>query len=257
MQSIAVVWAGAIIANDSKAADGGDDAIVLAPKLDIVGVADGVGSWRAEGVLPVGYARSILQKSVELVRTGKLGLRDLLTQAYRDTESANIPGSTTVDLVRISSSQAKGIHLGDSGVMIIRKNQVVFQTNPLQSRFNYPYQLGAGHQTPADADLWQFTLKKRDWIIVGSDGLFDNLYPKEIVEILETAVNSTNAVDELLRAAYLASKDLKRWSPFAQNKYAATDFSDFDPIEFLGGKPDDISCIVGLVGGSTMSGVKS
>lgn len=247
MKSPDVSWAGAIIANDTKAADGGDDAIVLAPKLQMVGVADGVGSWRAEGILPVGYARSILQKSVEMVRVGKTGLRDLLTQAYRETEKESIPGSTTVDLVRIVGNQAKGIHLGDSGVMIIRDNQVVFQTNPLQSRFNYPYQLGAGHQTPADADLWQFSLKNKDWIIVGSDGLFDNLYPREIVEILETAVNSTNATDELLRAAYLASKDIKRWSPFAQNKYAATDYSDFDPIEFLGGKPDDISCIVGLV----------
>ena len=247
MKSLEVSWAGAIIANDSKVADGGDDAIILDPDFNVVGVADGVGSWRAEGILPVGYARSILMKSVELVHLGKTGLRDLLTQAYRMTEKEGVPGSTTVDLVRIVGHQAKGIHLGDSGVMIIRKDQVVFQTNPLQSRFNYPYQLGAGHQTPADADLWQFGLKPNDWIIVGSDGLFDNLYPKEIVEILETAVNSTNATDELLRGAYIASKDIKRWSPFAQNKYAATDYTDFDPIEFLGGKPDDISCIVGLV----------
>ena len=247
MKSLKVSWAGAVIANDTKAIDGGDDAIAIAHKENMVGVADGVGSWRAEGILPRPYAQSILQKSIEQVQAGKAGLRDLLFQAYKQTEKLGIPGSTTVDLVRILGSQAKGIHLGDSGVMIIRNNQVVLQTNPLQSPFNYPYQLGAGHQTPADADLWQFTIKKKDWIIVGSDGLFDNLYPKEIVEILETAVNSTNAVDELTRASYLASKDLKRWSPFAQNKYAATDFSDFDPIEFLGGNPDDISCIVGLV----------
>ena len=247
MKSTEVSWTGAIIPNDTKIMDGGDDAIVVSDILNVVGVADGVGSWRSEGILPVGYARSILHKSMALVQTGKSGWRELLNQAYRATEVEGIPGSSTVDLVRIVGNMAKGIHLGDSGVMIVRNDQVVFQTNPLQSRFNYPYQLGAGHQTPADADLWQFSLKKKDWIIVGSDGLFDNLYPKEIVEILETAVNSSNATDELIQAAYLASKDIKRWSPFSQNKYAATDYSDFDPIEFLGGKPDDISCIVGLV----------
>jgi hypothetical protein len=102
-------------------------------------------------------------------------------------------------------------------------------------------------------------LKSGDYVVLASDGLWDNLYSKEIALLLDDEKTPEQIATDLTVAAFFASDDPKRWAPFGQ-KYVEklygqqNPFSDAtldnDPgppplIEYLGGKPDDITVLVG------------
>jgi len=84
-------------------------------------------------------------------------------------------------------------------------------------------------------------------IVVASDGVFDNLYIKDIKLCLQPQIDSNGFLSDLQEAANcLAEKseklgdDSTYFSPFAKN---ARD----ENIHFTGGKADDITVIVAQV----------
>jgi protein phosphatase PTC7 len=62
--------------------------------------------------------------------------------------------------------------------------RVKFRTPQLEHEFGCPYQLGHHRyaNSPADADLSTLPVVAGDIIIMGSDGLLDNMSDKEMVQ---------------------------------------------------------------------------
>ena len=159
-------------------------------------------------------------------------------------------GSTTVLLAHEDYEGLKIAQVGDSNLVIIRNNYIMFQTTSQQHSHDQPYQIGKdGKESYDDARLYTVPVLKDDIIILGSDGLWDNLYPSQAVQIISgmDITKPSMMAHSLAINAYNSSHDETLWSPFTQRAYeegilAPTDFQDS-----LGGKPDDITVVVAVV----------
>lgn len=91
-------------------------------------------------------------------------------------------GSCTCVILEMNEqeSQVNTVNLGDSGYLWVRKEGVdgvpKFETKSQQHSFNFPFQIGYGGDDPARGDIAMHQVKDNDIFIVGSDGLWDNLY---------------------------------------------------------------------------------
>ena len=90
-------------------------------------------------------------------------------------------------------------------------------------------------------------MKDRDIIVLGSDGLWDNLYDMKIIELIRPFIRDADViVDPELVAEVIASEAEKYslnqgyLSPFAKG---AREFYH----DYMGGKPDDITVIVAQI----------
>ena len=63
---------------------------------------------------------------------------------------------------------------------MIRSGQVVFRTDEMQHAFNFPLQLGthSRDEPMKDAKRYDVGVGRGDVVVVGSDGLMDNLVSK-------------------------------------------------------------------------------
>jgi protein phosphatase PTC7 len=139
-------------------------------------------------------------------------------------------------------------NLGDSGYLLLRKQGLdlvsIFRTKEQSHSFNFPYQVGTGGDDPAVADTQDHTIQDRDIIVLGSDGLFDNLFDIKIIELLRPFLRDRDDILDPSLVAEIIAKEAERYSynmnyvsPFA--KGAHEHFYDYS-----GGKPDDITVIV-------------
>jgi protein phosphatase PTC7 len=72
-------------------------------------------------------------------------------------------------------------YVGDCSVMLIRGGRVSFVSHEQSHTLDYPFQLGTGSaDTPKDGVRRLIPVEKGDLIVMGSDGVFDNLYPEQI-----------------------------------------------------------------------------
>jgi serine/threonine protein phosphatase PrpC len=86
-------------------------------------------------------------------------------------------------------------NLGDSGMMLLRNGAVLVRTIEQTHAFNFPRQLGTGSQdTPADADRTSLSARAGDLVVVGTDGLFDNMYDEEIIAFVLGALSVVSCV---------------------------------------------------------------
>lgn len=101
-------------------------------------------------------------------------------------------GSATASLAVLRRDELRVAHLGDCGLTIIRDQDFLFRSEEQQHSFNCPYQLGT-HPTsdrPNDAESYRIRVQRGDIVILGSDGLFDNLQDEEILEVVVAMQNS-------------------------------------------------------------------
>jgi protein phosphatase PTC7 len=68
-------------------------------------------------------------------------------------------------------------NLGDCSLLLIRNGNVVFQTKEMQHAFNFPLQIGthSRDEPMKDAEKSEVEVEKGDVVVLGSDGLMDNL----------------------------------------------------------------------------------
>ena len=84
-------------------------------------------------------------------------------------------------------------------------------------------------------------------MVVGSDGLFDNLYDIKIIELLKPFIRTS---DELLDPGLVAEILAKEAEKFSLNPSYVSPFakSAHDHFyDYAGGKPDDITVVVAQV----------
>lgn len=211
-------------------------------------------------------------------------------------------GSATALVASLDTTAAElGVaNLGDSGLRQVRHLQdpasclastrIVGRTKEQQHSFNFPFQLarlpepedfprllaeGQGslvravknappQDQPADADLYTFSVKEGDLIILGTDGVFDNLHDHEICQLAECTVSPFEAqqaldlksgklmspgssstdpakvAEAIAQAAFYRSRDKSARTPFTVNAKEAG-------RSHFGGKSDDITVVAAWV----------
>jgi serine/threonine protein phosphatase PrpC len=103
--------------------------------------------------------------------------------------AANVRGSATFCIVALDdASSAAAVtlrvaNIGDSGFMVLRDGRLVFRSEEQQHGFNHPFQLATRDEGNAVAEAQSYTLELQlgDVVVVGSDGLFDNVFDETIV----------------------------------------------------------------------------
>jgi len=168
--------------------------------------------------------------------------------------------------------------------------QIVARTTDQQHSFNCPYQLArlplpsdfprllaegkralvravqsfpsSKQDLPADADRYTFPIEEGDLIVIGTDGVFDNLHDCEVAQLGGAAVspfearqeldlktgrlsgegstNPSNIAEAIAQAAFYRSKDGSAKTPFAANAREAG-------LVHVGGKMDDITVVAAWV----------
>lgn len=269
----------------------GDGAAAAAEEIEdthlAFGVADGVYLWRWEGIDAGLYSRRLMGLASEAFadnegKTKTLENRwdswaaetdrpeQLLGAAFDGVSAEKIKGSTTacVAVVDAAHGVLRTANIGDSGFMLVRgdsgRREVRHRSQQQEHEFGRPFQLGHHEHSdhPSDAMLTTFPLEPGDIIVMGSDGLWDNLSEAEILEVIEKVFSTggsahggaaesptlmNRASREIVSAAYHASMDKKRTTPYS---LAATEWFD---MVYSGGKRDDITAVVVNVGGPERS----
>ncbi|KAI1795899.1 protein serine/threonine phosphatase 2C [Ganoderma leucocontextum] len=185
-----------------------------------LGVADGVGGWTESGIDPSLFSQALMfhaqryskvawpgepevdpmqeYEEREQVEGWELSPLECLESAYGGVlrERIVLAGSSTACILTLNASTGmlRAANLGDSGFLIIRGSQVIYQQRAQTHFFNCPKQLSklptaqkrfsrAVVDHPSDAELCELKLRHGDLIIVYTDGLSDNVFPSEMVAI--------------------------------------------------------------------------
>ncbi|CAA0817291.1 Probable protein phosphatase 2C 55 [Striga hermonthica] len=229
-----------------KEKTGGEDAHFICADEQVVGVADGVGGWADVGVNSGDYARQLMSNSVEAIRKSQGGDVDPLNVLEKAHAATSMMGSSTACIVALKSQNLHAVNIGDSGFIVIRDGRTVFESPVQQHGFNCPYQLerGPAGDLPSSGQVFKVPVVPGDVVVAGSDGLFDNLYNKEIATIVADAVKEGFGPDATARKiaefSRIRALDRKCRSPFS----VAAEQAGF---AFYGGKLDDLTVVVSYV----------
>lgn len=184
-----------------------------------MGCFDGVGGWSRDGIdsgLFSGQLALHSAKYLARLRSSDqtFDLRKTLEYSMNQIRERAVTGSSTACLASIDpiSKVCSILNLGDSGAMILRPTwstsdgtkpfftlEIVFQTEPQCHSFNYPFQLG--HYALGKSKEYQFDspdvgklshipIREDDILLLGTDGLFDNLHEEEMISCIAGSLNS-------------------------------------------------------------------
>ncbi|KAK4355267.1 hypothetical protein RND71_024238 [Anisodus tanguticus] len=138
------------------------------------------------------------------------------------------------------------VNLGDSGFMLVRNGSAVFKSPSQQHGFNFPYQLDCNNagDSPSSAMVFKIVVAPGDVLIAGTDGLFDNLYDKDIsgvvIQAIEAGLGPQMTAQRIAELAQQRAMDQTKSSPFSDGAREAG-------FEYHGGKLDDITVVVSYV----------
>lgn len=222
---------------------------------------------------------------------------DLLERAWDTVLNEGTEGSSTAMVCQLDNeyNQLAYANVGDSGLLVLRKHlaheqgtmhlsgmpgrshdwSVVARSTQQLRGFNMPYQLGCApgtdskearlnpnFETPADAEVSRFSVQPGDIVLCASDGLFDNVFETETLDIVAqwaqehagvigkyadtpAAPGDEDAMhdlaDRLVEYAYSMSLRRDRDSPFALLA------KDNDILWSQGGRMDDITVVAARV----------
>jgi protein phosphatase PTC7 len=233
-----------ILPHPAKVRWGGEDATFV--KGRTFGVFDGVsGAEKLDGV-PL-YSRTLASEMKRQCGTGSETVKEMtsyLTSAASYADGAATGASTAVVASIGESGFLQALNVGDSCCMVIRDGKVTAKTREISHYWECPYQLSEDSpDQPKDGTKLNVELISGDLVLMGSDGVFDNVNDDQLLELV--AESST------VKPAPLAKKvcDLSR--KLSLDKTIVTPYSkqaqrrgDEDYRDGLGGKLDDVSCIV-------------
>ncbi|CAE7204624.1 unnamed protein product [Symbiodinium natans] len=208
---------------------------------------------------------------------------EALKKAHQQTKSL---GSATALVTALGRGGQLGIaSLGDSALAVLRREEVgggmccICRTEEQQVKFNQPRQLarfpdpadypklmregkeslvkamqkstGRKDDGPEDSQLLSFSVREGDVLVLGTDGLWDNLYMPEVCNIVAAAVGplevenghfteAAQIAEALAKAAHWRSLSRDARTPFSVHGRKAG-------IAHTGGKMDDITCVCAWV----------
>lgn len=242
----------------------GEDSFFIAENkfANVLGVADGVGGWRDYGIDASKFSNTLMSKCERFIVDGGLAQAPTAAQVISDAfeelsldKPSNFGSSTACVIVfDKQNSTVNSANIGDSGFVIFRKGKLLHKSMEQQHYFNTPYQLacpppdqeGAVIQDSIEeADISTISVEEGDIIVLGSDGLFDNLsvqqITKEVHQLKDTSKESLQYLANCLAGkARRLAYDPNYLSPFAINAKKVG-------IDIKGGKPDDITVLISVV----------
>jgi len=251
----------ALVPHPDKTETGGEDACFALKTFSVVGVMDGVGGWAEEGVDVSAYSRLFAQNGIGAVLSGKYDPSVVLAYAHKYTR---VEGSCTACVASLISSPAIGNksvlrvgNIGDTGAIVVRQGTIVFSTTAQRHDFNCPFQLGFHDfypeaDTPADVDTYSVELDDGDALIMGTDGLWDNMTYFEVAKLHHKLSQRGNTVQEIAQEisalAFDHSIDSDYNSPFSQAQQNSSEkgLEVTNSVKNIGGKMDDITVVIAI-----------
>ena len=104
--------------------------------------------------------------------------------------------------------------------------------------------MGTNGDDPNKGEINAHNIQEGDVLVVGSDGLWDNLHRASIVELVKPFVRGDAVIKDPALVAQMIADEAEKYSylqhymsPFAESARA-------HQYDYIGGKPDDISVIV-------------
>jgi serine/threonine protein phosphatase PrpC len=182
----------------------GEDAFFISEEEMLIGVADGVGGYGGTSSYTASCIMNQIKNSSDALERELNGLprrkfrreelRMILEKAHDACKEARLPeGATTVTLAFLDQSDdmLHVLNLGDSGLAVVRNSMIIFHTRPqVHKNGRAPYQMSSvpgEADSASDAELYTFgPLKRGDYIVVGSDGVFDNITVPELSTLFMT-----------------------------------------------------------------------
>ncbi|KAJ6964891.1 hypothetical protein NC652_002959 [Populus alba x Populus x berolinensis] len=265
-----------LIPHPKKVERGGEDAFFVSDyNGGVIAVADGVSGWAEQNVDPSLFPRELMANASCLVGDEEVNYdpQILIRKAHAATSAV---GSATVIVAMLETNGTLKIaNVGDCGLRAIRGDRIIFSTSPQEHYFDCPYQLSSEMvgQTYLDAVVSRVEVMEGDTIVMGSDGLFDNVFDHEIVSTVAghsdvaaaakalanlASIHSTNSEFESPYSLEARSKgfDVPFWKKVLGMKLTGKTYKDgffflnttSDQVLCLaGGKLDDVTVIVGQV----------
>ena len=151
------------------------------------------------------------------------------------------------------------LNLGDSAYMLLRpqvengdmKLNKIYRSEEQQHSFNRPFQCGMRYDPPINAFDYSHVVEHNDIVIMGTDGVYDNLFDKQIIdECIKphmTVDGSLSSPDEVATAitelAEQVSYSETEETPWTQHAVAHGKKLEDE----IGGKTDDITVIVAQI----------
>ncbi|KAL2456294.1 putative protein phosphatase 2C 55 [Forsythia ovata] len=230
----------------AKEETGGEDAHFICVDEQTIGIADGVGGWADVGVNAGEYARELMSNSVRAIQDEPNGDIDPLRVLEKAHAKTKAMGSSTACIIALKNQGLHAINLGDSGFIVIRDGQTVFESPAQQHSFNFTYQLenDTRGDPPSSGQVFTITVAPGDVVVAGTDGLFDNLYNKEIAAVVADATKDGLSPDvtaqKIAAFARIRALDRNRQTPFSTAAQEAG-------YSYYGGKLDDLTVVVSHV----------
>jgi hypothetical protein len=157
--------------------------------------------------------------------------------------------------------QLEVANLGDSGLRVVRGGRVVYRSEAQLHQWNMPYQMAWREALPdtdtaADAAVARVALQRGDVVLVGTDGVFDNMWEAQLVGLVSGAakagsggaggVDAAALAREIAGAAFVNARDPEFRSPWAVEAARAGQASLLRTLFPRGGKMDDCTVVVAL-----------
>lgn len=231
----------------------GEDSYVAMPFM--ICVCDGVGGWIRKLVETGNFSREFAVNIQTLyINKQYQNLKDLLDQASKITKSQ---GSSTCVMAEIKEDDPNTLHtcnLGDSGYWLFRPNHsskdltLMFKSEIQQHRFNAPYQTGTDKTWPTKAFSTSHSIQHNDIVVMGSDGIFDNMIEPHFQLCLNSYLDreSLNIIDIKSVADCMSMQaEILGYDPNYNSPFAIE--ARNHGKKFTGGKADDITVIVAQI----------
>jgi protein phosphatase PTC7 len=235
--------ASVVLPHPQKVSWGGEDAVFV--KGRTFGVFDGVsGADKLDGIPLFSY--TLADEMKRMLNDEGVTIKQIIDSLNDAADFANraATGASTAVVGAIGKDGfLRVLNIGDSACLVVRGDKVIARTKEIVHYFDCPYQFSEDSPDRAqDGTRLNFEVLPGDVVIMGSDGVFDNLDDKRIVdEIRASPERATVIARRIVDLSRQVSLDDDAPTPYA--KLAKRNgFEDFQTGR--GGKLDDVSCVV-------------
>lgn len=243
-KSIKIEIGSHILPHPAKVRWGGEDATFI--KGRTFGVFDGVSGAEKEDGVPL-YSRTLANEMKKMCGMNGDTVQEMTT--YLSSAASYADGSATGASTAVVASIGENgflqaLNVGDSCCMVVRDGKVTAKTREISHYWECPYQLSEDSpDQPKDGTKLNVELIPGDLIIMGSDGVFDNVNDDQLLELVakSSGVKPTSLAKKVCDLSRKVSLDKTAATPYSKQ---AQRRGDADFRDGLGGKVDDVSCIV-------------